>query len=168
MIDKIKIICCVQHNEGEVFDFVLDKWDFPELPQIGDTFFPNDLCNEQTLEKIEKNVGRNGVQGKYKVMGRHWTIGEKGEKSLVIDVYDTWQSISEQEIPKTLSWFRKQIEGKCSGRLENILKFIIELGINPMIEDVTKRDFLKWRNAGKGTWNEFEKLRSEILKNSRI
>ena len=81
----------------------------------------------------------------------------------VVTEYHSQLKVEVEEHTKTLTenWVNAH-QDKMSARLLNAVKYRNDdWSTKPkFIEDWTKSEFLKMRNAGLKTWHEFEKLRS--------
>jgi hypothetical protein len=77
-----------------------------------------------------------------------------------IDVADTIMNPKDE---RTISWFLENVGTACSRRLRDILKMQSEWYDDIPIKEYSKLDFIKMKGAGKGSWNEFERLRNSLL-----
>jgi hypothetical protein len=64
---------------------------------------------------------------------------------------------------KTIGWFLDHTDVVCSTRLRNILRDQVMWYEDMPLKEYSKSHFLKMRNAGRGGWAEFERLRDSVL-----
>lgn len=79
--------------------------------------------------------------------------------------HDQLKVVIDEHVKTVTEVWVNEHQDKMSQRLLNAVKYRNDdWSTKPkFVEDWTKSEFLKMRNAGLTTWNEFEKMRNETL-----